>query len=53
MRSSNGYLVRTQLRDRRDPFREFDTLVRTAFGTPASTATPTGFSPGRRVAPRR
>ncbi len=44
MRSSNGYLVRTQLRDRRDPFREFDTLVRTAFGTPASTR-PTGFSP--------
>jgi HSP20 family protein len=39
MRSSNGYLVRTS----RDPFREFDTLVRTAFGAPATTRP--GFSP--------
>ena len=38
MRSSNGYLVRTS----RDPFREFDSLVRSAFGAPG---TPTGFSP--------
>jgi HSP20 family protein len=39
MRSSNGYLVRTS----QDPFREFDTLVRTAFGAPATTRP--GFSP--------
>jgi HSP20 family molecular chaperone IbpA len=43
MRSSNGYLVRTHLTDRRDPFREFDSLVRTAFGTSATV--PSGFSP--------
>jgi HSP20 family molecular chaperone IbpA len=36
MRSTNGYLVR-------DPFRELDSLVRTAFGTSASA--PSGFSP--------
>ena len=42
MRSTNGYLVRTS----RDPFREFDSLVRSAFGTPApATATTGGFSP--------
>lgn len=42
MRSSNGYLVRTS----RDPFREFDSLVRTAFGAPTTrTGQPAGFSP--------
>ena len=43
MRSSNGYLVRTS----RDPFREFDSLVRTAFGAPTTTRTSqtAGFSP--------
>jgi HSP20 family protein len=43
MRSSNGYLVRTS----RDPFREFDSLVRTAFGAPttARTSQTGGFSP--------
>ena len=41
-RSSNGYLVRTS----RDPFREFDSLVRTAFGAPTTrTGQPAGFSP--------
>ena len=47
MRSSNGYLVRTQSRDRRDPFREFDTLVRTAFASPLTNraTTHSGFSP--------
>jgi HSP20 family protein len=42
IRRTNGYLVR-----QRDPFREFDSLVRTAFGTPALRTvdrTP-GFSP--------
>jgi HSP20 family protein len=38
---SNGYLVRTS----RDPFREFDSLVRTAFGAPTTrTPQPTDFS---------
>lgn len=43
MRSSNGYLVRTS----RDPFRELDSLVRTAFAGPSTRATTThgGFSP--------
>ncbi len=47
MRSSNGYLVRTQSRDRRDPFREFDSLVRTAFASPLTNraTTHSGFSP--------
>ena len=39
MRSTNGYLVRT-----RDPFRDFDSLVRSAFGTPTATSAD-GFSP--------
>ena len=38
---TNGYLVRTS----RDPFREFDNLVRSAFGAPAPTRVPGGFSP--------
>jgi len=44
MPHSNGYLVRTS----RDPFREFDHLVRTAFGGPMTspiTARTVGFSP--------
>lgn len=46
MRSTNGYLVRTS----RDPFREFDTLVRTAFASPLTSLATTrtgaaGFSP--------
>jgi HSP20 family protein len=47
MRTSNGYLVRTQFGDRRDPFREFDNLVRTAFGStvPDRVIGSGGFSP--------
>ena len=45
MRTSNGYLVRTQLNDRRDPFREFDSLVRSAFGGPVTTRIRGAFSP--------
>jgi HSP20 family molecular chaperone IbpA len=41
MRSTNGYLVRTS----RDPFREFDSLVRTAFGAPATAGPSAPFSP--------
>jgi HSP20 family molecular chaperone IbpA len=41
MRTSNGYLVRAS----RDPFREFDSLVRSAFSTPVTTRIPDGFSP--------
>ena len=41
MRSTNGYLVRTS----RDPFREFDSLVRTAFGAPVTAGLSAPFSP--------
>jgi HSP20 family protein len=40
MRTSNGYLVRTRFGDRRDPFREFDNLVRTAFGSTVPSIVP-------------
>ena len=47
MRSTNGYLVRSSRDPFRDPIREWDTLVRTAFSAPGTnrTSQPAGFSP--------